>query len=207
MLRPIDSSNRSDLPTAQPCCSDHRRRRTTLVHAIQASAHQELLRRPSPKRLFRRPCFAVNNSTYVYPVRHETDSGDFYQEASNGCRSNGLPSSVRAWEIQARLTHPTSSLVTARVVFAAQPSAYDSHSSQQSTLIHRSIQFLKLPNSPLKIEPPPPPPPLPPCRRASVRIHSSRKFLSFSLFPSTTFVSTCASPASKLSRVGTEVIM
>ncbi|KAK5632387.1 hypothetical protein RRF57_008101 [Xylaria bambusicola] len=53
----------------------------------------------------------------------------------------------------------------------------------------------------------PPPPPLPPCLRASFRIHSSRNSRSANFLPSVTFVWTIASPASKLNKVGTLVIM
>lgn len=57
------------------------------------------------------------------------------------------------------------------------------------------------------MEPPPSPPPLPPCLLASVLIHSARNSLSASLRASATLVAVWASPASKLSSVGTEVII
>lgn len=70
------------------------------------------------------------------------------------------------------------------------------------------LQFQPL-KKPLKPLPPPPPspPPLPPCRRASVRTQSSRNARSASFLASAIFVVVWASPASKLSSVGIDVIM
>ena len=59
-----------------------------------------------------------------------------------------------------------------------------------------------------KLDPPlGPPPPRLPCRFASSLIHASRNLRSASFRPSDTLVCICASPASKLSSVGMELII
>jgi len=105
---------------------------------------------------------------------------EYRYPAHSGCVADGAPA----------LTH--------------SPSRCRRLSTSQKRQFHHD-----LPNRlPRRFDPPlGPPPPRLPCRFASSLIHSSRNFGSANFRPSETLVCTWASPASKLSNVGIELIM